>query len=42
MDINPITAQRTGSLETYLPQVEDYLEGVREAREKEPVSIFNI
>ena len=42
VDINPITTQRTGSLETYLPQVEDYLEGVREAREKEPVSIFNI
>ncbi len=35
VDINPITAQRTGSLETYLPQVEDYLEGVRAAREKE-------
>ena len=30
VDINPITAQRTGTLETYLPQVEDYLEGVRE------------
>ena len=42
VDINPITAQRTGTLENYLPQVEDYLEGVREAREKEPVSIFNI
>jgi predicted nucleotidyltransferase len=42
VDINPITAQRTGSLETYLPQVEDYLKGVREARENEPVSIFNI
>ena len=42
VDINPITTQRTGSLETYLPQVEDYLEGVREAREKEPISIFNI
>ena len=42
VDIYPITAQRTGSLETYLPQVEDYLKGVREAREKEPVSIFNI
>ncbi len=27
VDINPITAQRTGTLETYLPQVEDYLEG---------------
>lgn len=39
VDINPITAQRTGTIETYLPQVEDYLEGVREAREKEPVSI---
>ena len=42
VDINPITAQRTGTLENYLPQVEDYLERVREAREKEPVSIFNI
>lgn len=42
VDINPITAQWTGTLENYLPQVEDYLEGVREAREKEPVSIFNI
>ena len=42
VDINPITAQRTGSLENYLPQVEEYLEGVREAREKEPISIFNI
>ncbi len=30
VDINPITAQRTGTLETYLPQVENYLEGVRE------------
>ena len=38
VDINPITEQRTGSLETYLPQVEDYLEGVREAREKEPLT----
>ena len=35
VDINPITAQRTGTLETYLPQVEDYLEGVRQAREQE-------
>ena len=42
VDINPITEQRTGSLETYLPQVEKYLEGVREARENEPISIFNI
>jgi predicted nucleotidyltransferase len=42
VDINPITAQRTGTLETYLPQVEDYLGRVREARENEPVSIFNI
>ncbi len=41
VDINPITAQKTGSLETYLPQAEDYLKGLREAREKEPVSIFN-
>lgn len=39
VDINPITAQRTGTLEIYLPQEEDYLEGVREAREKEPVSL---
>jgi len=42
VDINPITAQRTGTLEIYLPQVEDYLGRVREARENEPVSIFNI
>ena len=35
VDINPITAQRTGTLETYLPQVEEYLEGVRQAREQE-------
>ena len=35
VDINPITAQRTGTLETYLPQVEDYLMGVREARKHE-------
>lgn len=42
VDINPITAQRTGTLETYLPQVEDYLEEVRQARENEPISIFNI
>ncbi|NBJ94830.1 hypothetical protein D5281_20185 [bacterium 1xD42-62] len=39
VDINPITAQRTGTLETYLPQVEDYLEGVREAREKASVTL---
>ena len=42
VDINPITAQRTGTLEIYLPQVEDYLGRVREARENKPVSIFNI
>ena len=35
VDINPITAQRTGTLETYLPQVEEYLEGVRQTREQE-------
>ena len=35
VDINPITAQRTGTLETYLPQVKEYLEGVRQAREQE-------
>ena len=39
VDINPITAQKTGSLETYLPQVEEYLEGVREAREMEQADI---
>ena len=38
VDINPITAQRTGTLETYLPQVEEYLEGVRQAREQEKES----
>ena len=35
VDINPITAQRTGTLETYLPQVEEYLASVREARKQE-------
>ena len=35
VDINPITAQRTGTLESYLPQMEEYLEGVRQAREQE-------
>ena len=35
VDINPITAQRTGTLETYLPTVEEYLEAVRIAREQE-------
>ena len=35
VDINPITAQRTGTLESYLPQVEEYLEGVRQLREQE-------
>ena len=35
VDINPITSQRTGTLETYLPQVEYYLVGVKEAREQE-------
>lgn len=42
VDINPITTQRTGTLETYLPKVEEYLDGVREARENEPISLFNI
>ncbi len=40
VDINPITPQKTGTLESYLPRVEEYLAGVREAREKEPKSIF--
>lgn len=38
VDINPITAQRTGTLESYLPQVEEYLEGVRQVREQEKKS----
>ncbi len=42
VDINPITAQRTGTLETYLPNVEEYLDRVREAREHELISLFNI
>ena len=32
VDINPITAQRTGTLETYLPQAEEYLESIRQER----------
>ena len=35
VDINPITAQRTGTLETYLPQAEEYLESIRQERERE-------
>ena len=35
VDINPITAQRTGTLETYLPQAEEYLESTRQEREQE-------
>ena len=38
VDINPITAQRTGTLESYLPQMEEYLEGVRQVREQEKES----
>ena len=38
VDINPITAQRTGTLESYLPQVEEYLEGVRQVRDQEKES----
>lgn len=33
VDINPITAQKTGTLETYLLQAEAYLEEVRKAKE---------
>ena len=42
VDINPITEGKSGTLGEYLPGVETYLEGVREAREKEPRSIFSI
>lgn len=35
VDINSITAQRTGSLESYLPQAETYLESIRQEREQE-------
>ena len=35
VDINPITAQRTGTLETYLQQAEEYLESIRQEREQE-------
>lgn len=35
VDINPITAQRTGTLETYLPRAEEYLEIIRQEREQE-------
>ena len=35
VDINPITAQRTGTLEAYLPQAEEYLESIRQEREQE-------
>ncbi|MCM1236622.1 MAG: YodL domain-containing protein, partial [Ruminococcus flavefaciens] len=42
VDINPITEGKTGTLGEYLPGVESYLEGVREAREHEPRSVFSI
>ena len=35
VDINPITAQRTGKLENYLPQTESYLESIRQERKQE-------
>ena len=35
VDINPITAQRTGTLSTYLPKVEEYLSKKKEALEPE-------
>ena len=35
VDINPITAQRTGTLESYLPQAEAYLDELRGERERE-------
>ena len=35
VDINPITAQRTGTLETYLPQAEEHLESIRQERAQE-------
>lgn len=35
VDINPITAQRTGKLENYLPQAESYLESIQQEREQE-------
>ena len=35
VDINPITAQRTRTLETYLPQAGEYLESIRREREQE-------
>ncbi len=35
VDINPITAQHTGTLETYLPQAEKYQESIRQERAQE-------
>lgn len=40
VDINPITTQRTGTLETYLPKVEEYLDGLREEREQVKKSMY--
>ena len=37
VDINPITEGKTGTLATYLPDVESYLAEKREAMQKEPV-----
>jgi hypothetical protein len=38
VDINPITEERTGTLETYLPQVDDYLEEIIKSGEQEHVN----
>lgn len=42
VDINPITAQRTGTLETYLPKAEEYLEELREVQEREQAIRFAV
>lgn len=34
VDINPITRERTGTMEEYLPRVEEYLSGKCESRER--------
>ena len=40
VDINPITDQRTGTLETYLPQVEEYLAEKQTAMQQEAAMEF--
>lgn len=42
LDINPITAQETGTLDEYLPKVEQYLSEKRDAMTKDTFEIYQL